>query len=73
MYYANRGTFGNIRLVNKFLGKAAPKTVHIPSGMTLDVFDAAQAEYYHSFKEEGNRIIIAVMVDVITVQNKSVP
>merc|ERR1719420_2237205 len=37
-----RGTFGNIRLVNKFIGKAAPKTVHIPSGITLDVFDAAQ-------------------------------
>jgi len=37
-----RGTFGNIRLVNKFIGKAAPKTVHIPSNTTLDVFDAAQ-------------------------------
>merc|ERR1712096_64707 len=37
-----RGTFGNIRLVNKFIGKAAPKTVHIPSGTTLDVFDAGQ-------------------------------
>jgi len=37
-----RGTFGNIRLVNKFIGKAAPKTLHIPSGNVLDVFDAAQ-------------------------------
>merc|ERR1712123_374382 len=37
-----RGTFGNIRLVNKFIGKATPKTVHLPSGTTLDVFDAAQ-------------------------------
>merc|ERR1719309_120175 len=37
-----RGTFGNIRLVNKFLGKAAPKTVHHPTGVTLDVYDAAQ-------------------------------
>merc|ERR1719420_1893397 len=37
-----RGTFGNIRLVNKFIGKAAPKTIHIPSGNVLDVFDAAQ-------------------------------
>merc|ERR1719479_788821 len=37
-----RGTFGNIRLVNKFLGKAAPKTVHVPSGSVLDVFDAAE-------------------------------
>jgi len=37
-----RGTFGNIRLVNKFIGKAAPKTLHIPSNTVLDVFDAAQ-------------------------------
>lgn len=27
-----RGTFANIRLLNKFIGKAAPKTAHIPSG-----------------------------------------
>lgn len=26
-----RGTFANIRLVNKFIGKAGPKTIHIPS------------------------------------------
>lgn len=42
-----RGTFGNIRLINKFIGKAGPKTLHIPTGMTLDVFDAAQ-EYVSS-------------------------
>eukprot|EP00163_Fabomonas_tropica_P025068 TRINITY_DN431_c0_g1_i1.p1 TRINITY_DN431_c0_g1~~TRINITY_DN431_c0_g1_i1.p1 ORF type:complete len:791 (-),score=313.19 TRINITY_DN431_c0_g1_i1:173-2545(-) len=36
-----RGTFANIRLINKFIGKAAPKTVHHPSGETLDIFDAA--------------------------------
>lgn len=45
-----RGTFGNIRLLNKFIGKAAPKTVHIPTGVTLDVFDAAQ-EYHASNTE----------------------
>ena len=27
-----RGTFANIQLINKFIGKAAPKTIHIPSG-----------------------------------------
>ncbi len=27
-----RGTFANIRLVNKFMAKAGPKTIHIPSG-----------------------------------------
>jgi len=36
-----RGTFANIRLVNKFIGKAAPKTVHFPSEEVMDVFDAA--------------------------------
>ena len=30
-----RGTFANIRLVNKFIGKAGPKTIHIPSGETV--------------------------------------
>lgn len=30
-----RGTFANIRLVNKFMQKAGPKTLHIPSGMRL--------------------------------------
>ena len=27
-----RGTFANIRLVNKFMQKAGPKTIHVPSG-----------------------------------------
>ena len=27
-----RGTFANIRLVNKFVGKPGPRTIHIPSG-----------------------------------------
>uniref|UniRef100_A0A673B3M5 Cytoplasmic aconitate hydratase n=1 Tax=Sphaeramia orbicularis TaxID=375764 RepID=A0A673B3M5_9TELE len=37
-----RGTFANIRLFNKFLNKQAPQTVHLPTGETLDVFDAAE-------------------------------
>jgi aconitase A len=37
-----RGTFANIRLVNKFLnGEVGPKTVHIPTGEKLSVYDAA--------------------------------
>lgn len=36
-----RGTFANIRLVNKFLDKAGPRTVHHPSGDVMDVFDVA--------------------------------
>jgi len=30
-----RGTFANIKLFNKFLGKPAPKTIHFPSGQTV--------------------------------------
>uniref|UniRef100_A0A8D1LVX3 Aconitase 1 n=2 Tax=Sus scrofa TaxID=9823 RepID=A0A8D1LVX3_PIG len=37
-----RGTFANIRLLNKFLNKQAPQTIHLPSGEVLDVFDAAE-------------------------------
>ena len=37
-----RGTFGNIRIVNKLLeGEVGPKTVHIPTGEKLYVYDAA--------------------------------
>ncbi|XP_078388654.1 iron-responsive element-binding protein 2 [Cetorhinus maximus] len=48
-----RGTFANIRLLNKFIGKAAPKTIHIPSGQTLDVFDVAER-----YQREGFPLII---------------
>ena len=38
-----RGTFANIRIVNKLMGgKIGPQTVHVPSGEVLDTFDAAQ-------------------------------
>uniref|UniRef100_A0A673VUF0 Aconitase 1 n=1 Tax=Salmo trutta TaxID=8032 RepID=A0A673VUF0_SALTR len=37
-----RGTFANIRLFNKFLNRQAPRTLHLPSDETLDVFDAAE-------------------------------
>uniref|UniRef100_A0A164ZWJ2 Aconitate hydratase n=1 Tax=Daucus carota subsp. sativus TaxID=79200 RepID=A0A164ZWJ2_DAUCS len=37
-----RGTFANIRIVNKLLkGEVGPKTLHIPTGEKLSVFDAA--------------------------------
>ncbi|KAL6909877.1 hypothetical protein ACP4OV_001536 [Aristida adscensionis] len=37
-----RGTFGNIRIVNKLLGgEVGPKTVHIPTGEKLYIYDAA--------------------------------
>ena len=48
-----RGTFGNIRLVNKFIGKAAPRTLHVPSNTVLDVFDAAM-----EYRRNGTALII---------------
>jgi len=51
----SRGTFGNIRLVNKLVpgGKACPKTLHIPTNIVLDVFDAAQ-----QYNEAGIDLIV---------------
>lgn len=43
-----RGTFANIRLVNKLLkGEVGPKTIHIPTGEKLYVFDAATVRLLH--------------------------
>jgi len=36
-----RGTFANTRIINKMVDKIGPNTVHVPSGETLAVFDAA--------------------------------
>lgn len=41
-----RGTFANIRIVNKLLkGEVGPKTIHIPSGEKLYVFEAAMVSF----------------------------
>ncbi|XP_063902804.1 cytoplasmic aconitate hydratase-like [Zophobas morio] len=37
-----RGTFANIRLVNKFMSKAGPKTLYLPTNEEMDVFDCAE-------------------------------
>ncbi|CAH1113785.1 unnamed protein product [Psylliodes chrysocephalus] len=37
-----RGTFANIRLVNKFMSKAGPKTIYLPTNEEMDIFDAAE-------------------------------
>lgn len=44
-----RGTFANVRLVNKMVEKTGPKTVHIPSGEEMDIFDAADR-----YQKEGH-------------------
>ena len=43
-----RGTFANIRLVNKLASKVGPKTFHVPSGQELDIYDAAD-----KYRSEG--------------------
>ncbi|KAI2809696.1 hypothetical protein RDWZM_003106 [Blomia tropicalis] len=48
-----RGTFANIRLVNKFMSKPGSMTVHIPSGQELSIYDAAQL-----YKQENTPLII---------------
>ncbi|RZC65648.1 hypothetical protein C5167_009339 [Papaver somniferum] len=49
-----RGTFANIRLVNKLLnGEVGPKTIHVPTGEKLHVFDAATR-----YKEAGHDTIV---------------
>ena len=38
-----RGTFANIRLINKIMGsQVGPKTIYFPSGEIMDIFDAAE-------------------------------
>ncbi|KAD4178874.1 hypothetical protein E3N88_27465 [Mikania micrantha] len=49
-----RGTFANIRIVNKLLnGEVGPKTIHIPTGDKLSVFDVAMR-----YKEAGHETIV---------------
>jgi len=48
-----RGTFANIRLVNKFLEKAGPRTKHWPSEDVMDIFDASQR-----YIQEGKPLIV---------------
>lgn len=36
-----RGTFANIKLINKMAGPG-PKTIHVPSGKKMYLFDAAE-------------------------------
>eukprot|EP00397_Hematodinium_sp_SG-2012_P004408 GEMP01004420.1.p1 GENE.GEMP01004420.1~~GEMP01004420.1.p1 ORF type:complete len:894 (+),score=213.56 GEMP01004420.1:100-2781(+) len=48
-----RGTFANIRLINKLAPKPGPQTLHVPSGEILDIFDAAK-----KYMDEGHPLII---------------
>ncbi|XP_076828265.1 cytoplasmic aconitate hydratase [Brachyhypopomus gauderio] len=48
-----RGTFANIRLFNKFLSKQAPHTIYLPSGETMDVYDAAE-----KYQQAGHALLV---------------
>lgn len=48
-----RGTFANIRIVNKLAKSTGPRTLHIPSGEELDVFDCAER-----YRDEGTPLIV---------------
>ena len=37
-----RGTFANVRLINKMVEKVGPNTIHVPSGEEMAIFDAAK-------------------------------
>lgn len=36
-----RGTFANVRILNKLIGKPGPQTIHIPSGEIMSIYDAS--------------------------------
>ncbi|OWF36373.1 cytoplasmic aconitate hydratase-like isoform X2 [Mizuhopecten yessoensis] len=48
-----RGTFANIRLVNKFVSKPGPRTAYLPNGEEMDIFDAAER-----YRSEGQQVIV---------------
>ena len=48
-----RGTFANVRMINKLVDKVGPETIHIPSGEKMAIFDAADR-----YQESGNDTII---------------
>ena len=48
-----RGTFANIRLVNRFLDKVGPRTLHLPTGETMSIFEASQ-----KYQQENTPLIV---------------
>lgn len=36
-----RGTFANVRLINKMMDKVGPYTIHVPTKEKVPVFEAA--------------------------------
>lgn len=49
----SRGTFANIRLVNKFMKHPGARTIHLPSNEEMDIFDCAER-----YKNENVPLIV---------------
>jgi aconitate hydratase len=48
-----RGTFANVKIINKLIKERGPKTVHLPTGKIDAVYDIAAM-----YKEEGTNLIV---------------
>lgn len=48
-----RGTFANVRLINKLAENDGPKTLHVPTGEIVPIFDAAD-----QYQKDGHQLII---------------
>ena len=48
-----RGTFANVRLINKMVDQVGPTTIHVPSGKEMAVFDAAE-----QYQKDGTDTIV---------------
>jgi aconitate hydratase len=48
-----RGTFANVRLINKMVDKVGPDTVHVPTNQKMAIFDAAE-----KYMKDGKDLIV---------------
>jgi aconitate hydratase len=48
-----RGTFANVRIVNKLVSEVGPKTVHIPTGKVSEIYEVSE-----TYQKEGTPLII---------------
>ena len=48
-----RGTFANVRLINKLVDKVGPDTIHVPTNQKMAIFDAAE-----KYMKDGKDLIV---------------
>lgn len=49
----SRGTFANIRILNKLVGKPGPQTVYVPNGEVMAIFDASE-----KYQNDNQQLIV---------------